>query len=78
MKRVLILSLLMVVSSACAAQTPATPGDAASTAKAKLLTQGQQLTSEGKFDQAIALYRGGLQSAPNLWEAYQATASPSI
>jgi len=37
---------------------------------ADLLKQGQKLNSEGKQDEALALYRQALAMSPNLYEAY--------
>jgi tetratricopeptide (TPR) repeat protein len=37
-----------------------------------LVKQGEKLSSEGKQDQALALYRKALQSSPNLYQAHLA------
>src|SRR5258708_31719203 len=48
------------------------PASSASGA-ADLVKQGRKLNSEGKQDEAIALYRRALQQSPNLAEAHLAT-----
>jgi tetratricopeptide (TPR) repeat protein len=56
--------ILLVFSGAlCAAQTPAP-------AALNLVKQGQKLNSEGKQDEAIALYRQALEMSPSLYEAH--------
>jgi tetratricopeptide (TPR) repeat protein len=61
----------LLVSGAClAAQSsmnPAPANDAAS-----LVKQGQKLNSEGKQDEALALYAQALKLSPNLYEAHLA------
>jgi len=47
----------------CAAQAPAP-------AALDLVKQGQKLNSEGKQDEALALYRQALEISPNLYEAH--------
>src|ERR1700758_3776830 len=47
----------------CAAQAPAP-------APLDLVKQGQKLNSEGKQDQALALYQQALEISPNLYEAH--------
>ncbi len=47
----------------CAQQTPAP-------AALDLVKQGEKLNSEGKQDDALALYRQALQMSPNLYEAH--------
>src|SRR5579872_4991182 len=60
MLRALLLSIL---STVCAAQSP-TPNPA------DLVKQGEKLNSEGKQDDALAIYRQVLEASPNLYEAH--------
>lgn len=55
--------LLLLTCAACAQQTP-TPS------AADLVKQGEKLNSEGKQDEALALYRQALDMSPNLYEAH--------
>lgn len=54
---------LMLICTLCEAQTPAP-------AALDLVKQGQNLNSEGKQDEALALYRQALVMSPNLYEAH--------
>lgn len=55
------LIFLFFSCALCASQAPQ-PAD--------LLKQGQKLNSEGKQDDALALYRQALEMSPNLYEAH--------
>jgi tetratricopeptide (TPR) repeat protein len=61
MLRTLIIFLL--TGACCAQQTPAP-------AALDLVKQGQKLNSDGKQDDALALYRQALELSPNLYEAH--------
>ena len=54
---------LLLTGALCAAQSPAP-------AAPDLVKQGQKLNSEGKQDEALALYRQALDASPNLYEAH--------
>lgn len=54
---------LMLTGALCAQQTPAP-------SPSYLVKQGQKLSSEGKQDDALALYRQALEMSPNLYEAH--------
>jgi tetratricopeptide (TPR) repeat protein len=54
---------LLLTGACCAQQTP-TPS------ALDLVKQGQKLNSEGKQDEALALYRQALEMSPNLYEAH--------
>jgi tetratricopeptide (TPR) repeat protein len=64
MLRMFVLFLLAAVC--CAQQTPAPPA-------LDLAKQGEKLNSEGKQDDALALYRQALEMSPNLYEAHLAS-----
>ena len=55
--------LLLLTGASCAQQAPAP-------AALDLVKQGQKLNSEGKQDEALALYRQALDLLPNLYEAH--------
>jgi tetratricopeptide (TPR) repeat protein len=55
--------------AAVAAQSQTAPAPPANDA-AELVKQGQKLNSEGKQDEALALYRQAMNLAPNLYEAH--------
>jgi tetratricopeptide (TPR) repeat protein len=61
MLRMFVFFLLAV--GCCAPQTPAP-------AALDLVKQGEKLNSEGKQDDALALYRQALEMSPNLYEAH--------
>jgi tetratricopeptide (TPR) repeat protein len=61
MLRTLIFFLL--TGACCAQQTPAP-------AALDRVKQGEKLNSEGKQDEALALYRQALEMSPNLYEAH--------
>jgi tetratricopeptide (TPR) repeat protein len=54
----------VLLAGACLAQQPAAP------TALDLVKQGQKLNSEGKQDEALALYRRALEMSPNLYEAH--------
>jgi len=58
--------LLLLTGACCAQQTPAP-------AAIDLVKQGERLNSEGKQDDALALYHNALEMAPNLYEAHLAS-----
>jgi tetratricopeptide (TPR) repeat protein len=58
--------LLLLTGAFCAQQTPAP-------AAPDLVKQGEKLNSEGKQDDALALYRQALTMSPNLYEAHLAS-----
>ena len=53
----------------CSAQQPAAPPPAPGSA-ADLVQRGQKLSHDGKFDDALALYRQALDKSPDLYEAH--------
>jgi len=55
---------LVLLAGACLAQQSAAPS------ALDLLKQGQKLNSEGKQDEALALYRKAMEMSPNLYEAH--------
>jgi tetratricopeptide (TPR) repeat protein len=57
------LTFFLLTGACCAQQTPAP----AALDRAK---QGEKLNSEGKQDEALALYRQALEASPNLYEAH--------
>lgn len=59
-------AFLILTGALCIAQIPAPTA-------LDLVKQGQKLNSEGKQDDALALYRQALQMSPNLYEAELAT-----
>jgi tetratricopeptide (TPR) repeat protein len=61
MRRTLFLLLLASCLSAQQSPAPAAPD---------LVKQGEKLNSEGKQDDALALYRRALDMSPNLYEAH--------
>jgi tetratricopeptide (TPR) repeat protein len=60
------LVCLLLISACCAQQTPAPVAP-------DLVKQGETLNSEGKQDDALALYRRALAMSPNLYEAHLAS-----
>ena len=58
--------LLLLTGACCAQQTPAPTAP-------DLVKQGQKLNSEGKQDDALALYRKALGMSPNLYEGHLAS-----
>jgi tetratricopeptide (TPR) repeat protein len=56
-------TFLLLVCAVCAQQTP-TP------TALDLVKQGEKLNSEGKQDEALALYRQALEMSPDLYEAH--------
>jgi tetratricopeptide (TPR) repeat protein len=54
---------LLLAGACCAQQTPATSAP-------DLVKQGEKLNSEGKQDDALALYQKALAMSPNLYEAH--------
>jgi tetratricopeptide (TPR) repeat protein len=65
----IIFSFLMLLGIGCAQQTaPSAAPDALD-----LVKQGQKLNSEGKQDEALALYHQALEKSPNLYEAHLAS-----
>ncbi|MGA8867858.1 MAG: tetratricopeptide repeat protein [Candidatus Sulfotelmatobacter sp.] len=65
-----ILCSCFLFAGICCAQQPASSSP--STAALDLVKQGQKLNSEGKQDEALALYRQALEQSPNLYEAHLA------
>src|SRR5271165_5402357 len=57
---------LLLTGACCAQQTPAATGP-------DLVKQGEKLNSEGKQDEALALYRQALEVSPNLYAAQLAS-----
>jgi len=60
------LICLLLTGACCAQETPTAPA-------IDLVKQGQKLNSEGKQDDALALYRQALEMSPNLYEAHLAS-----
>jgi len=58
--------ILLLAGACCAQQTPAP-------AATDLVKQGEKLNSEGKQDDALALYRQALELSPNLYAAHLAS-----
>lgn len=58
--------VLFLTCAVCAQQAPAP-------AALDLVKQGQKLNSDGKQDEALALYRQALEMSPNLFEAHLAS-----
>jgi len=58
--------LLLLTGACCAQQTPAP-------AALDFVKQGEKLNSEGKQDNALALYRQAREMSPNLYEAHLAS-----
>jgi tetratricopeptide (TPR) repeat protein len=54
---------LLLTAACCAQQVPAP-------AALDLVKQGEKLNSEGKQDDALALYRQAIEISPNLYEAH--------
>jgi tetratricopeptide (TPR) repeat protein len=59
--------VLLLLTGACCAQQTSAP------AAPDLVKQGEKLNSEGKQDDALALYRQALAMSPNLYEAHLAS-----
>jgi tetratricopeptide (TPR) repeat protein len=57
------LAFLLLTGACCAQQAPVP-------AAADLVKQGEKLNSEGKQDEALALYRQALEVSPDLYEAH--------
>jgi tetratricopeptide (TPR) repeat protein len=66
----LMAGLFFIVVAASAGQAPAGQANAPQGPAADLLKQGRKLSSEGKQDEALALYRQALQASPNLFQAH--------
>ena len=58
-----------LAAQAPATQAPATQGPTKTNDALELVKQGQKLNSEGKQDEAMALYERALQLSPNLFQA---------
>jgi len=56
-------TLFLLLTAACLAQQPAAP------TALDLVKQGEKLNSEGKQDEALALYKKAMEASPNLYEA---------
>ena len=70
MFRVLIVACLLT-GFAWTQQSPGVPASApAPGSPAELVKQGEKLNSEGKQDEALALYGKALEQSPNLYEAH--------
>jgi tetratricopeptide (TPR) repeat protein len=54
----------VLLACTCLAQQPAAP------TALDLVKQGQKLNSEGKQDEALALYQKAMEASPNLYEAH--------
>jgi len=72
--RPLLVMLALLFSSLClpAQSQPPSPPAAATEPKTEamsLVTQGQKLNTDGKLDEAIALYQKALQLVPDLYDA---------
>lgn len=63
---VLFLALALIFAAPLLAQSGSAPSPQ------ELVKQGRRLSSEGKQDQALALYRRALQADPKLYEAHLA------
>lgn len=61
------LAVVLLATTAFSQETPATPADANDPVK-----QGQKLTEEGKYDEALALYRKALEANPDSYDAHLA------
>jgi tetratricopeptide (TPR) repeat protein len=60
------LAVFVLAALACAQQSPSPSGGAAP----DLVKQGEKLNSEGKQDEALALYKKALEANPSLYEAH--------
>src|ERR1700685_4455447 len=58
---------LLLLAGACCAQQTSAPS------ALDLVKQGEKLNSEGKQDDALALYQKALEMSPNLYEAHLAS-----
>jgi len=56
-------TLLLLTGACCAQQVPAPTA-------LDLVKQGEKLNSDGKQDEALALYRKAMETSPNLYEAH--------
>ena len=65
----LALAALVLLSLSAVSQTPTPQAPAKSNDALELVKQGQKLNSEGKQDEALALYQRALQLSPNLYQA---------
>src|ERR1039458_10346244 len=63
------VAALFLSSVFLCAQPQATPASAKTDEALELVKQGQKLNSEGKQDEALALYDRALQLSPNLFQA---------
>src|ERR1700743_701708 len=65
-----VLLTLVLSSSSIFAQSQAAPAPSAKTEDAaELVKQGEKLNSEGKPDEAIALYQRALELSPDMYQA---------
>lgn len=64
-----VLSLALVATVALTQQTPAAPAPDPNDP----VKQGQKLAEEGKYDEALALYRKALEADPNSYDAHLAS-----
>lgn len=62
-----VIPVLLLLSSLSQAQQPPSPPAGSA---ADLVKQGEKLNSEGKQDEALALYKKALQESPTLYEAH--------
>lgn len=78
---IFVLAVILSLATASVAQSPnnqaqavppASSPSANSTSAADLVKQGRKLNSEGKQDEALALYRRALQQSPDLGDAHLA------
>ena len=69
---VCVFLALFISGGALLAQTPAPQTSGKTSDALELVKQGQKLNSEGKQDEAIALYERALQLSPNLFQAEMA------
>jgi tetratricopeptide (TPR) repeat protein len=60
------LAVFVLAALACPQQSPSPSGGAAP----DLVKQGEKLNSEGKQDEALALYKKALEANPSLYEAH--------
>lgn len=63
-------TLIVAILLAAAALAQSTPEPAPPDPALDLVKQGRKLNSEGKQDEALALYRKAIQMSPNLFEAH--------
>src|SRR5271166_4405173 len=65
--------LALLVCASLFAESPATQSSTKTDDALELVKQGQKLNSEGKQDEALALYNRALELSPNLYQAQLAT-----